>query len=67
MFIPNENKGATKGDIQELKKLINTRYFEVHNISPDPYGKKAYFDISTSKILYYDEYHKTFELPQYNL
>ncbi len=67
IFIPNDNKAATKGDIQELKKLINTRYFEVHNISPDPYGKKAYFDMSMSKIVYFDESQKTFELPPFDL
>ena len=67
IFVPENNKPATKGDIQELKDLINTRFFEVHNISPDPYGKIAYFDMSINKIVYFDEYQNKFELPQFNL
>ena len=67
IFVSENNKPATKGDIQELKDLINTRYFEVHNVSPDPYGNKAYFDMSTNKIVYYNEQLQQFELPQFNL
>ena len=67
VFVSEKNKPATKGDIQELKDLINTRYFEVHNIKPDPWGRKAYFDLSTNKIVYYNEHLQQFELPQFNL
>ena len=67
IFVSENNKPATKGDIQELKQLINTRYFEVHNVSPDPYGNIAYFDMSTTKIVYYNEHLQRFELPQFNL
>lgn len=66
-FIPIENYPATKKDIQELKDLINSRYFEVHNISLDLYGRRAYFDMSTNKIVYYSEQLKQFELPQFDL
>ncbi|WP_111710144.1 hypothetical protein [Lutibacter citreus] len=67
IFTPEENKPATKGDIQELKNLINTRFFLAQNVNPDPYGKIAYFDIATNKIVYYNEQLQQFELPQFNL
>lgn len=63
----DKNKPATKGDIQELKNLINTRFFLVHNVNPDPFGRKAYFDICTGKFLYLDEKSNSFHLPQFNL
>ena len=50
----SEKKMATKQDIQELKKLIETRYYEVHNIPTDRYGNKPYFDMATGSIVYYD-------------
>ena len=62
-----ENKPATKGDLEKLEKLINTRYFEVHNISPDMYGRRAYFDMASSKIVYYNEHLQRYELPLMNL
>ena len=52
MFISKENEPATKRDIQELKNLINTRYFLVHNLSNDSFGRFPYFDIKTSNIVY---------------
>ena len=66
-FIPLENKPATKKDIKDIKDLINTRYFEVHNISPDYCGRVVYFDMSTSKIVYFNEQQNRFELPVVNL
>ena len=66
-FKPEENKPATKGDIEDLKKLINNRFLLVENINPDPMGRKAYFDVRTSKILYYDVSSKKFHLRQFNI
>ena len=63
----DKNKPATKGDFQELKDLINTRYFLAHNVNPDPFGRKAYFDIRNGKILYLDENSNSFHIPQFNL
>ena len=63
LFVPHHKKTATKGYIQELKDLINTRYFEVHNISPDYGGRIAYFDMALGKIVYYNEQQNRFELP----
>jgi len=62
-----ENKPATKGDLEKLEKLISTQYFEVHNISPDMYGRRAYFDMASSKIVYYNEHLQRYELPLMNL
>ena len=67
IFVSENNKPATKGDIKELKELMESGYFEVHNVSPDPYGNKAYFDMSTNNIVYFNVYLKRFELPQFNL
>ncbi|MBT8317787.1 MAG: hypothetical protein HKP59_09165 [Lutibacter sp.] len=63
IFATENNKPATKKDIQELKDLINTRYFEVNNMSTDAFGNKPYFDLSTNKIVYYNEQLQRFELP----
>jgi hypothetical protein len=65
IVVPSAN--SNKGDIQELKDLINTRYFLAHTINPDPFGRKAYFDIGTGKILYLDVNSNSFHLPQLNL
>ena len=67
IFVSENNKPATKKDIQELKDLINTRYLEIHNMSTDPFGNKPYFDLSTNKIVYYNEQLQRFELPQFNI
>ena len=67
IFISENKKPATKGDIQELKDLINTRYFLAHNVKLDPWGRKAYFDIGTGKILYLDENSNSFHIPEFNL
>jgi len=63
IFVSENNKPATKKDIQELKNLINTRYFEVHNIPSDMYGRKAYFDMGTGNIVYYDSHQNCYVLP----
>ncbi|MBI9041335.1 hypothetical protein [Lutibacter sp.] len=62
-----KDEPATKGDLINLENMIASRYFEVHNISRDLYGRIPYFDMSTSKIVYYDEYQNTFIYPQYDL
>jgi len=67
IFTTKINKLSTKGDIAELKKLINSRYFIVHNISPDLNGRKAFFDMGSGSIVYYDEFQKRFVLPSFNL
>ncbi len=52
IFSKAENEPATKGDIQELKNLINTRYFKINNIDPRYDGALPHFDISTGNVIY---------------
>ena len=49
-----------QGLIQELKNLIQTRYFEVHNLPNDLNGNKPYFDMATGRIFYYDAIQQRF-------
>lgn len=52
-FTSDAEKNATKKDIHELKELINNRYFLIHN-HPDRFdGAKPYFDMATSRIVYF--------------
>ena len=50
-----ENKSATKGDIQEIKEMMSQRFYQVHNMPPDIYGRMAYFDMGSCKIVYFDQ------------
>ena len=50
-----------------LKNLLNNRYFEVLNISPDMYGRIPYFDNRTSKIVFYDEHQQLFFETPYDI
>ena len=52
LFGSAQNDPATKGDIQELKNLLNKRYFPVKNLKPDAWGDFPYFDMVTSTIVY---------------
>ncbi len=47
-----EDMPATKRDIQEVKALLNERYLLIKNISKDAYGRSAYYDVLTSKMVY---------------
>jgi len=51
-FTPKEDYPATKEDIQELKNLINTRYFKVNNVDPRYDGAMPYFDKLTGNVIY---------------
>ncbi len=52
IFGSAQNDPATKGDIQELKNLINTRYFKINNIDTRYDGALPYFDKSTGNVIY---------------
>ncbi|WP_317674037.1 hypothetical protein [Lutibacter sp. TH_r2] len=57
-----ENKTATKGDIENLLKGLNQRYFPVVNVAPR-FNKSTYYDKQTGKIVFYDKQTQMFELP----
>ncbi|SNR48797.1 hypothetical protein SAMN04488009_2155 [Maribacter sedimenticola] len=47
-----QNKAATKGDIQDLKTFLRSRYLKVHNLRKDPHGKTPYYDVKTGNLVY---------------
>ncbi|MCH4553550.1 hypothetical protein [Aestuariibaculum lutulentum] len=53
LLTPNQSKPATKKDIQELKELLTTRYFPIHNLPYDNLGRAPYFDIETGNVEYF--------------
>lgn len=57
-----ENKPATKRDIQEIKDILGKQYFQIYNMPQDPYGRTPYFNMATSKIVYWNEHSNQFEL-----
>lgn len=53
LFTPEQNKPATKKDIEELKAMINGgRYFPVNNVSLDGFGRSPYYDVKTGNIIF---------------
>ena len=61
-FQAEHNKPATKGDIEELKQVINTRYLPIVNFK-DPYFRQAYYDKDTCNIVLYNKEMNRMELP----
>ena len=55
IFGNQNNEPATKGDVQEIKDLINTRYFLIHNLKRGDDGSLPYFDMATSKVRYFKD------------
>ena len=48
-----ENKGATKKDLRELKSFIaGARYLPITNINPNQFGRRPYYDIETQEVVY---------------
>lgn len=52
ILISEENKPATKKDINQLISFIKQRYLPVYNLPIRNDGKKPYFDMQTSSIIY---------------
>jgi hypothetical protein len=53
LFTPLRNKLATKGDIENLSKLITGgRYRKIVNFPPNQFGQIAYFDMETNRVVY---------------
>ncbi len=52
LFTSEENKPATKKDIQNLIGSLKQRYYPVMNIPITQDGSKAYYDMETKNIVY---------------
>ena len=53
-ILPDENKPATKREVNELKSLIKgDRYLPIRNLPPNQYGQYAYFDIERWELVYF--------------
>jgi hypothetical protein len=48
----NEDKPATKGDLNHLALILKGRYHFVKNGEQLPNGKKPYFDMQTNTVVY---------------
>jgi hypothetical protein len=53
LFTSEANKPATKNDLRNLEAKILKRYYPVKNWPPNNFGKKPYFDIEQSCIIYF--------------
>lgn len=52
IFTTQDNKPATKKDIQELKALITGRYLLVNNMDSDAFGRSPFYDVNTGNVVY---------------
>lgn len=52
LFTSEENKPATKKDLQNLIGSLKQRYYPVMNIPITQDGSKAYYDMETKNIVY---------------
>lgn len=52
LFTREENKPATKGDIQRLINNGTSKLMLVKNVPPNTDGKRAYFDTTSQFIIY---------------
>ncbi|WP_419212597.1 hypothetical protein ACNR9Q_00365 [Maribacter sp. X9] len=52
ILTPQQNKAATKKDIQDLKVFFRSRYLLVHNLRKDPNGRTPYYDVRTGNLVY---------------
>ena len=52
IFIKEENKPATKGDIQDLANKITGRYIPIKNMQARADGAPAYFDTTLKEIVH---------------
>ncbi len=52
LFTSEENKPATKKDLQNLIASLKQRYYPIMNIPITQDGSKAYYDMETKNIVY---------------
>tara|TARA_R110002012_G_scaffold319387_1_gene539587 strand:- start:1058 stop:1501 length:444 start_codon:yes stop_codon:yes gene_type:complete len=50
----NENKPATKKDIEELKNILTHRYYPITNLRKDQNGRYPYYDIKNKHLVFLD-------------
>jgi Fe-S-cluster-containing dehydrogenase component len=56
LFIREENKPATKKDLQEVKELLLTRYHPILNMPSKSNGAKPFYDLETQQIIYFNNH-----------
>lgn len=52
VFIKEDNKPATKGDLRALMNQNNQRFLPVHNAPPRNDGTSAFYDTTTKQVIY---------------
>ncbi|WP_159020624.1 hypothetical protein [Algibacter sp. L3A6] len=52
LFTSTENKPATKGDLENLKKQIVNRYHKITNLQQRNDGALPYYDMYTGEVVY---------------
>jgi hypothetical protein len=52
LFTKEENKPATKGDINALAEKLQGRYHLVKNMDRDQFGRYPYYDLYENVIIY---------------
>lgn len=52
LLTSDENKPATKKDLNLLKNSLNLRYHRIMNLQNDNYGNMPYYDIETKTVVY---------------
>lgn len=52
IFIPEDSKPATKGDLKQLIAQFRDRYEKITNITPKYDGSQAYYDNVDKKVVY---------------
>ena len=53
LLTPENNKPATKKDIQEIKSLISDRYLPIKNLGNDQFGKRPFYDVETGNVEFF--------------
>jgi len=61
-YQPEHKKPATKGDIEQIKQILNERYLPIINYL-DPFNRRAFYDKVTCQIMIYNEQLDRMELP----
>lgn len=52
LLTSDENKPATKKDLNQLKNALSLRYHRILNLQNDIYGNLPYYDIETKTVVY---------------